>query len=141
MLATTTCVSLDRNMLSVEQRLADDHWFYTTLAKACIGFLTFYVWGAYKQLTVSRRIVWTALIMTVPNIATSAHIVAQFKHLAHSLFNEITEMGFLLNQLQVRETDTLVVRYTRVDGVNGPWLVCKVRDAKVDRAEPQMHRV
>lgn len=40
------------------------------------------------------------------------------ENLAHQLFSEITEMGFHLNQLQVRETDTSVVSYTREDWVN-----------------------
>ena len=45
-----------------------------------------------------------------------------------SLFSEITDMGFRLNRIEVRETDSSVVVYTRddwVDGVRGPralWL-------------------
>ena len=40
------------------------------------------------------------------------------ENLAHQLFSEITEMGFRLNRLEVRETDTSVVSYTREDWVN-----------------------
>ena len=39
------------------------------------------------------------------------------ENLAHQLFTEITEMGFRLSRLEVRETDTSVVRYTRKDWV------------------------
>ena len=39
------------------------------------------------------------------------------ENLAHRLFTEITEMGFRLNRLEVRETDTSVVIYTRADWV------------------------
>lgn len=39
------------------------------------------------------------------------------ENLAHQLFTEITEMGFRLNRLEVRETDTSVVSYTRDDWV------------------------
>jgi len=39
------------------------------------------------------------------------------ENLAHQLFTEITEMGFRLNRLEVRETDTSVVCYTREDWV------------------------
>lgn len=39
------------------------------------------------------------------------------ENLAHQLFSEITEMGFHLNRLEVRETDTSVVSYTREDWV------------------------
>ncbi|HAY81726.1 MAG TPA: hypothetical protein DCY79_18130 [Planctomycetaceae bacterium] len=39
------------------------------------------------------------------------------ENLAHQLFSEITEMGFRLNRLEVRETDSSVVEYTRDDWV------------------------
>lgn len=39
------------------------------------------------------------------------------ENLAHELFTEITEMGLRLNRLEVRETDTSVVSYTRDDWV------------------------
>jgi 6-pyruvoyltetrahydropterin/6-carboxytetrahydropterin synthase len=40
------------------------------------------------------------------------------ENLSHQLFTEITEMGFRLNRLEVRETDTSVVSYTREDWVS-----------------------
>ena len=40
------------------------------------------------------------------------------ENLAHQLFTEITEMGFRLSSLEIRETDTSVVSYTREDWVN-----------------------
>lgn len=39
------------------------------------------------------------------------------ENLAHQLFTEITDMGFRLNRLEIRETDTSVVEYTREDWV------------------------
>ena len=39
------------------------------------------------------------------------------ENLAHKLFTEITEMGFRLNRIEVRETDTSVLTYTRDDWV------------------------
>ncbi len=39
------------------------------------------------------------------------------ENLAHKLFTEITEMGFTLNRLEVRETDSSVIIYTRKDWV------------------------
>lgn len=39
------------------------------------------------------------------------------ENLAHRLFTEITQMGFRLARLEVRETDTSVVVYTREDWV------------------------
>ena len=40
------------------------------------------------------------------------------ENLAHRLFTEITEMGFRLSRLEVRETDSSVVVYTRQDWVS-----------------------
>ena len=39
------------------------------------------------------------------------------ENLAHQLFTEITLMGFRLKRLEIRETDTSVVEYTRDDWV------------------------
>jgi 6-pyruvoyltetrahydropterin/6-carboxytetrahydropterin synthase len=39
------------------------------------------------------------------------------ENLAHMLFNDITEMGFHLTRLEVRETDSSVVIYTREDWI------------------------
>lgn len=39
------------------------------------------------------------------------------ENLAHRLFTEITQMGFRLSQIEVRETDSSVVAYTREDWV------------------------
>ena len=40
------------------------------------------------------------------------------ENLAYQLFTEITEMGFRLQQVEIRETDTSVVQYTREDWVS-----------------------
>lgn len=40
------------------------------------------------------------------------------ENLAHKLFTEITEFGFRLAKLEIQETDTSVVEYTRSDWVN-----------------------
>ena len=39
------------------------------------------------------------------------------ENLCHKLFTEITRMGFRLSMLEIQETDTSVVRYTREDWV------------------------
>ena len=39
------------------------------------------------------------------------------ENLCHKLFTEITQMGFRLDRLEVQETDTSVVSYTRHDWV------------------------
>jgi 6-pyruvoyltetrahydropterin/6-carboxytetrahydropterin synthase len=39
------------------------------------------------------------------------------ENLAYKLFTEITDMGFRLNRLEVQETDSSVVVYTREDWI------------------------
>ncbi len=39
------------------------------------------------------------------------------ENLAHQMFSEITELGFCLSRLEIRETDTSVVSYSRSDWV------------------------
>ncbi|MBS0262999.1 MAG: 6-carboxytetrahydropterin synthase [Planctomycetes bacterium] len=51
------------------------------------------------------------------------------ENLAHQLFTEITDMGFRLNRLEIRETDTSVVEYTRADWVNDNRLFSTQRQA------------
>lgn len=49
------------------------------------------------------------------------------ENLAHKLFTEITELGFRLRQIEVRETDTSVISYTRED-----WIADNRRFAQPD---------
>lgn len=44
------------------------------------------------------------------------------ENLSHMLFSEITDLGFTLNRIEVRETDTSVIIYSRED-----W----IRDSRV----------
>jgi len=53
------------------------------------------------------------------------------ENLAYRLFTEITELGFHLNRLEVRETDTSVVIYTREDWVADGLLGSDLAQAQV----------
>lgn len=52
------------------------------------------------------------------------------ENLAHKLFGEISDMGFALERLEIQETDTSTVVYTRLD-----WLADLGRPAAVDAPE------
>jgi hypothetical protein len=69
MLAVTTYASLDRSIFSVRSQMTSDPWFQATLADAYFGFLTFYVWVAYKEPSVWRKLLWFVLIMTLGDVA------------------------------------------------------------------------
>ena len=77
MLAVTTYASLDRSILNVGSQLTSDRWFHATLADAYFGFLTFYVWVAYKESRWWCRVVWLVLIMTLGNIAMSIYVLIE----------------------------------------------------------------
>jgi hypothetical protein len=77
MLAVTTYASFDRSILNVGRELTSDPWFHATLADAYFGFMTFYVWVAYKEPGMLRRAIWFVLIMTLGNIAMSIYLLIQ----------------------------------------------------------------
>ena len=79
MLTVTTTASLDRSIFDVGSQLTSDPWFHATLADCYFGFLTCYVWVAYKERAIWRRVVWFVLIMTLGNIAMSIYMLIQLR--------------------------------------------------------------
>ena len=53
------------------------------------------------------------------------------ENLAHKLFTEITELGFHLRQIEVRETDTSVLTYTREDWISDNRLFARAESKDV----------
>jgi len=56
-------------------------WAIATLYDAYIGFLTFYIWVAYKEVKMWSRIAWFVLIMGLGNIAMSFYVLIQLMRL------------------------------------------------------------
>ena len=81
MLAVTTYASLDRSIFHVGPQLTSDPWFHATLADAYFGFLTFFVWVAYKEPSRWSKVLWFVLIMTLGNIAMSIYVLLQLAKL------------------------------------------------------------
>jgi hypothetical protein len=52
-----------------------DPWGFATLADAYCGFLTFYVWVAYRERGPAARVLWFVLIMALGNIAMSVYVL------------------------------------------------------------------
>jgi len=77
MLAVTAYASLNRSILKVGPELTSDPWFHATLLDAYCGFLTFFVWVAYKESASWSKVLWFVLIMTLGNIAMSAYVLIQ----------------------------------------------------------------
>ena len=96
MLSVIITASIDQNMFEAVGKMWPNWWFRATLADAYFGFLTFFVWVAYKELRLWRKLVWFASIMLLGNLATSAYM--------------------LLELFKLKEGDTLQTLLTRRNG-------------------------
>ena len=79
MIVVTVYASLDRSILNVRSSLTSDRWFHATLADAYFGFITFYVWVAYKEPRTAAKLLWFVLIMALGNIAMSIYMLIQLQ--------------------------------------------------------------
>ena len=75
MIYVTFAASLERSVFVAGAELWTDPWFKATLADAYFGFITFFVWVAYKERSNFARVVWFVLIMTLGNIAMSIYML------------------------------------------------------------------
>jgi len=83
MLVVTSLASLQRPIWDSagEFHWRSNPWSVATLFDAYFGFLTFYVWVAYKERTTAARAVWFILIMALGNMAMSAYMLLQLSKL------------------------------------------------------------
>ena len=75
MLCVTVVASLDRGITVAISELWPDPWFRATLADAYFGFLTVWVWIAYKETSAMSRATWFVLVMTLGNIAIAGYLL------------------------------------------------------------------
>ena len=59
----------------------DNGWTIATLFDAYFGFITFYVWVAYKEGRWVPRIGWLIAILLLGNIAMSVYVLLQLRKL------------------------------------------------------------
>ena len=59
----------------------DRYWTLATLIDAYYGFITFYVWVAYKELRWAPRIGWLIAILLLGNMAMAAYVLLQLHRL------------------------------------------------------------
>jgi predicted permease len=81
MLVVTVAASLERNVWDAARDLWPDAWFRATLADAYFGFLTVYVWIAYRETSFAARALWLVLLLGLGNIAISAYVLIQLRRL------------------------------------------------------------
>ena len=80
MLAVTSWASYHCPLFSVPREVATHPWFIATLFDAYWGFITFFVWVAYKQTTYLARIAWLIAILLLGNIAMAAYCLSELVH-------------------------------------------------------------
>jgi uncharacterized protein DUF1475 len=83
MIVVTGLASVKRPLWdsAVEFHWRSSPWSVATLFDAYFGFLTFYLWVAYKERTAAARVVWFILIMALGNMAMSAYLLLQLSRL------------------------------------------------------------
>jgi hypothetical protein len=75
MIAVTAYASLEKNVFDAGPELRASRWFQATLVDAYFGFITFYVWLAYRERTWPARIAWFLAIMGLGNMAMAAYML------------------------------------------------------------------
>lgn len=73
----TIRTSLAVSLWSAWDSFGANPWAVATLYDAYCGFITFWVWVAYKERTLASRILWLLLILGLGNIATSLYVLIQ----------------------------------------------------------------
>lgn len=81
MLFLTTTASLEQGIIQAGAELWPDAWFRATLADAYFGFLTIFVWIAYKERTATARLVWLGLLLSLGTIAVAVYLLLQLRQL------------------------------------------------------------
>jgi predicted permease len=75
MLCATSWASLHCALWKTPQPVVTHPWFIATLFDCYFGFLTFYVWLAYKETGWLARALWLVGILLLGNIAMSAYML------------------------------------------------------------------
>lgn len=77
MIAVTVDASLKQSMWDCWPGLRAQPWAIATLFDAYFGFLTFFVWVAYKEANFARGAMWFVLIMGLSNMAMAIYVLIQ----------------------------------------------------------------
>jgi len=75
MLCATSWASCQCPLWKTPQALVTHPWFIATLFDCYFGFLTFYLWLAYKEVSIIARILWLFAILLLGNIAMSSYML------------------------------------------------------------------
>jgi hypothetical protein len=77
MLGVTSWASFQCPLFAVPRDVFTHPWFIATLFDAYWGFITFFVWVAYKQTSWLARGAWLVAILLLGNIAMAAYCLSE----------------------------------------------------------------
>lgn len=77
MVVMTVRTSLHVSLWSAWSSFAASPWSMATLYDAYFGFLTFFCWVAWRERSLTAKILWFVLIMIGGNIAMSLYVLLQ----------------------------------------------------------------
>ncbi len=73
----TVQTSLKAPLWNSLHSFSNNPWAVATLWDAYFGFITFWVWVAFKEKTIAARILWLIAILCLGNIAMSLYVLIQ----------------------------------------------------------------
>lgn len=77
MVAVNLRAALAMNILDSFPLFSANPWAVATLYDAYCGFLTFYIWVAYKERALWSKALWFILIMGLGNVAMSVYALKE----------------------------------------------------------------
>ena len=81
MLSVIIIATIDQNIFEAVGNIWSNWWFKASLVDLYFGFLTFFVWVAYKEIHLWRKLVWLASFMLLGNLAISAYMLTELYRL------------------------------------------------------------
>ncbi len=76
MLCVTSWASAHVPLWETPRAVALHPWFIATLFDTYFAFLTFYLWLAYRETSLSARVLWLIAILLLGNLAMSAYVLS-----------------------------------------------------------------
>jgi len=84
MLWVTSWASLRGSIFAIPRDVFTHPWFIATLFDAYFGFLTFYVWQAWKEQSFIARVLWFIAVMLLGNLAMSIYLLVELFRIKES---------------------------------------------------------
>jgi hypothetical protein len=77
MIWVTSWASMHTPLFDIPKEVVSNRWFIAALFDAYWGFLTFYIWVAWKEVTLPARSLWFIAVMLLGNLAMSAYVMRE----------------------------------------------------------------